>query len=100
MKLDTFQVVPRLPDKLACLREMAYNLLWSWDEDVRQIFLRLDRQLWEDTLQNPVLMLGQISQDRLDALAQDDGFLALYERTCEHFRDYLRERTWWDRRYL
>lgn len=98
MRLDTFTVVPKLPEQLQCLREMAHNLLWSWDEDMRLIFLRLDRTLWEATEQNPVLMLGRIAQERLDALARDDSFLALYERTCDHFYGYLREKTWWERR--
>jgi glycogen phosphorylase len=99
MRLDTFQVVPKLPERLHCLREMAMNLLWSWDEEMRLVFLRLDRALWEATGQNPVLMLGRISQDRLEAMARDDGFLALYDRTCDHFRSYLAEKTWWERRY-
>ena len=99
MRLDTFQVVPALPERLAGLREMAYNLLWSWDDELRQIFTRLDRELWEQCGQNPVLMLGRVSQARLDELSRDDGFLSLYERTLRHFRAYLEEPTWWDKRY-
>ncbi len=99
MRLDTFQVVPAVPERLAALREMAYNLLWSWDDELRQIFTRLDRELWEQCGQNPVLMLGRVSQARLDELSRDDGFLSLYERTLRHFRAYLEEPTWWDKRY-
>ena len=29
--IHTFTVVPALPDKLQRLRELAYNILWSWD---------------------------------------------------------------------
>ena len=99
MRLDTFQVVARLPDSLTSLREMAFNLLWSWDEEMRSIFLRLDRRTWEESEQNPVLTLGRVSQARLDALAQDEGFKAMYQRICDHYRDYLRESSWWDRRH-
>jgi hypothetical protein len=83
----------------AGLREIAYNLRWSWDDDLRVVFSRLDRELWDRTYQNPVLMLGSISQERLEALARDDSFLPYYDRALERLRAYLREPTWWDRRW-
>ena len=36
MKLNSFRVVPALPERLAGLREIAYNLRWSWDDDLRR----------------------------------------------------------------
>ncbi|MBN2370577.1 MAG: alpha-glucan family phosphorylase [Vicinamibacteria bacterium] len=100
MQISSFQVVPALPEKLLGLREMAYNLLWSWDDEIRIVFSRLDRDLWSQTYQNPVLMLGLISQDRLNAAAKDDGFMAFYSRTYERFKEYLHETTWWDQRHM
>ena len=97
MRIDAFHVVPALPEKLEGLREMAYNLLWSWDEDLRVLFLRLDRALWDSTYQNPVLMLGSIAQERLEALAADDSFMSYYTRTYSRYKEYLAERTWWDK---
>ncbi len=99
MRLDSFQVVPSLPERLQGLREMAYNLLWTWDDEIRVVFPRLDRALWDATYQNPVLMLGTIAQARLEELAHDDSFLALFDRTYERYQSYLREPTWWDKRY-
>ncbi len=99
MKLDTFQVVPALPEKLVGLREIAYNLLWSWDEGLRALFPRLDRELWERTYQNPILMLGQISQQRLEDLVKDDNFMSFYQRAYESLQFYLKERTWWEKRF-
>ena len=83
MQLDTFQVIPALPEELAGLREMAYNLLWSWDEELRAVFRRLDIALWDKTYQNPVLMLGSISQERLEELVRDENFMAFYKRSYE-----------------
>lgn len=99
VRIEAFQVVPALPEKLKGLREMALNVLWSWDEELRALFARADRGLWEASYQNPVLMLGTIPQERLDALERDDGFRALYARTYEHYQAYLKETTWWERRY-
>jgi len=99
MRVETFRVVPALPEKLRGLRELAFNLLWSWDDELRVVFSRLDRELWDRTYQNPVLMLGLVSQERLQALSEDDSFLAFYERVRGHFRSYLTEPTFWDRCY-
>lgn len=78
---------------------MAFNFMWSWNEEMRALFVRLDRELWERTYQNPVLTLGTIAQERLDELAEDEGFLANYDRTYAHFTSYMSETSWWHRRY-
>jgi starch phosphorylase len=98
MKIHSFRVVPALPERLQGLRDIANNLLWSWDDDLRVVFSRLDRDLWDSTYQNPVLMLGTIAQERLEALARDESFLSYYDRALERLQAYLREPTWWDRR--
>jgi starch phosphorylase len=99
MRVNTFQVVPRIPERLGRLREIALNLLWSWDEEVRAVFRRLDRDLWDQCGQDPMLMLTRASQERLESLAVDDAYLALYDRVVERLERYLKERTYWDRRY-
>ena len=99
MRIHSFRVVPALPERLQGLRDIAYNLLWSWDDDLRVVFSRLDRDLWDGTYQNPVLMLGTIAQERLEALARDESFLSYYDRALERLHAYLREPTWWDRRF-
>lgn len=97
--VHTFTVVPALPDKLQRLRELAYNILWSWDHETIDLFRRLDRDLWEDSGHNPVLMLGTIAQDRLDRAARDDGFLAQLERICQRFDRYMEQTTWYQKTY-
>ena len=37
MKIHSFRVVPALPERLQGLRDIAYNLLWSWDDDLRVV---------------------------------------------------------------
>jgi len=53
----TFKVRPSLPSGLLPLLEIAHNLRWSWDHAAIQLFLRLDRDLWERCGHNPVLLL-------------------------------------------
>lgn len=93
--IRTFNVSPSLPKQLEPLRTLAYNLHWDWNVETKDLFRRLDRDLWESTKHNPVLMLGTISQQRLQEVAEDDGFLAHMERAANQLDNYLKERTWY-----
>ena len=90
--LNEFFVRPALPRELARMSELAYNLLWSWDPTVRSLFRRLDPKLWTRSGHNPVLMLGDVSQERLNEAAADPRFLAHYRRACERFDSYRQHR--------
>ena len=92
-----FTVIPSLPPRLERLRELAYNLYWSWDPDTRELFRRLDREVWEQARHNPVLMLGRINQEQLNAASEDNGFIAHYDRVCRSFDNYLSNPTTWYR---
>ncbi len=94
----TFTVAPKLPPALARLRDLAYNLRWAWNHDAIALFRRLDRELWETSGHNPVLMLGTIDQELLEAAAADEGFLGHLERVCREFDAYLAGEAAWFRR--
>ncbi len=87
--LRTFTITPAVPAALGRLRELASNLRWAWDRETIDLFRRLDDDLWESTGHNPILMLGSIRQERLDAAAADDGFVAQYRRACDRLDAYL-----------
>lgn len=97
----TVEVTPNLPPSLERLRELAYNLYWSWDHEAIALFRRLDRDLWEETEHNPVRLLGLISQDALQSAAQDEAFMANLDRVCARFDTYMsaEARTWFRRHY-
>jgi glycogen phosphorylase len=97
--LGTYQVVPSLPERIEKLRELAYNIHWSWNPDSRDLFRRLDRELWEDTNHNPVMMLGNVSQERLEEVANDDGFMAHLNRAYSKLQNYLTEKTWYQKTF-
>lgn len=97
--LRTFTVQPKLPPKLEPLKKIAYNLQWTWNHEAIELFNRLDADLWEETEHNPIKMLGQIRQERLEAMADDDGFLAHLTRVSEKLHNYLKETTWFQKTY-
>lgn len=87
--LKEFLVRPALPASLARMSELAYNLLWSWEPTIRQVFRRLDPELWRATGHNPVAMLGRVPQATLERMAADPRYVALYRRACERFDAYV-----------
>ncbi|HPN38349.1 MAG TPA: alpha-glucan family phosphorylase, partial [Melioribacteraceae bacterium] len=95
--VGTFNVVPSLPKALEPLREIVYNVYWSWNQDAIKLFRRMDRKLWEDSHHNPVVMLGKISQERLEELAKDDGFISHMNRIYVQLNVYLQELTWYQK---
>lgn len=98
--IRTIEVTPFLPPELECLRELAYNLRWTWDHETIKLFRRLDRDLWDSTGHNPVLLLGMVSQERLNEAAQDDGFVNQLNRICQKHYDYMKgEGTWYEKNF-
>jgi len=59
-RIKKFTVIAKLPPELEPLRELAYNLWWSWDPEAIDVFFRIDRDLWVTVKQNPVRLLGEI----------------------------------------
>lgn len=87
--IRTFKVHPSLPEPLAPLLHIAYNLRWSWDHAAIELFRRLDRDPWETCGHNPVLLLGNVEQGILGAAAADDSFLAHMRGVAETLDSYL-----------
>jgi len=98
-KIRTFTVVPALPAELQPLRELAYNLWWTWNPDAFGLFRRLDLELWEAVYHNPVRFLSQIDQRRLEQAVQDRGFLAHQQEVMESLSNYLTGPSWFSQQY-
>ena len=84
-----FAVTPRLPEPLEPLREIAANMWWCWNHEAIALFHRMDRERWDGCGHNPVRLLGEIDQARLNTLLDDDGFLAHMRRVHQAMREYL-----------
>jgi glycogen phosphorylase len=98
--IKTFIAVPNLPPSLNRLRDLSLNLRWAWNADSVELFRRLDDTLWETTKHNPVRMLGAIDQHKLEALSQDDAFLAHLDRVATDLDEYISSRSTWFQKKL
>ncbi|NUN93013.1 MAG: alpha-glucan family phosphorylase [Verrucomicrobiae bacterium] len=84
-----FAVVPNLPPRLEPLRELAFNLWFSWEPEATALFRDLDPELWEQCHHNPVRLLQRIRQRRLLKAARDEAFLARLDEVTAQLAAYL-----------
>ncbi len=97
--LRSYTVVPRLPASLDRLREIAENLWWSWAAEARELFQRIDGDLWESVRGNPIELLASVEQRRLDELATDDAFLGRLEVAYATLQRYLKQGGWFAKQF-
>jgi starch phosphorylase len=94
--IRSYNVVPSLPQRLSALKDIVYNLWWTWNLEARRLFMRMGEEEWEAVGHNPVAMLGVLPQKRLDQLAAEDGFLIHLDRVKGSLDEYLSAKTWYD----
>ena len=96
--LRSFTVRARLPEPLAPLHDLAFNLRWSWDERTRDLFRWVDPQIWELTFHDPVRLLSLVGRNRLEALAADPGFMGFLSEMRDELHRYLSADRWFQNR--
>jgi starch phosphorylase len=84
-----------LPDKIALLGKLAYNLWWTWRPDAQRLFSWIDPQLWEETYHNPVRFLRDVRRTQLNAVIHDRYYRQYFDTVMQDFERYMQaEDTW------
>jgi glycogen phosphorylase len=79
---------------------LAFNLRWTWHQEAREVFRRLDYPLWRLTSHNPVRMLHLVTNQQLRQAARDPAFVALYDAAIGGLgRALTAKESWWARTY-
>ncbi|MGA9754561.1 MAG: alpha-glucan family phosphorylase [Desulfobaccales bacterium] len=86
---------PHLPERLAGLGELAFNLWWSWHPEARMLFKMLDRPAWKETGHNPVKFLTVLPPQILAAATGDPDYLRHYDAVLARFRRDLDNKVCW-----
>ncbi len=95
-EITLYTVVPKIPEPLKPLEEMARNIWFCWNIEAIDLFRSIDPTLWEETNHNPIAMLGRVGNERLEEILHDEGFLLEMNRIHQEFRHYCRERKPYD----
>jgi len=97
--IHTFTVLPSLPERLAGLQKLAYNLWWCWNAEATALFRRVNPSLFEALDHSPIRLLTSLDQHRFEELTRDTSFLADLDRASAHLQTYLDEKTWFQSTY-
>ncbi len=87
--LGRITAMPELPEPLKGLKELAYNLWWSWNPEAAELFQEIDPVLWKRFRGNPVKLLLEVDPHRLEALLPT-SFPARLQAILEALRAYLK----------
>ena len=97
--LRSFTVKPHLPESLTGLDGLARDLRWSWDLPTRELFSTIDPQLWETGGHDPLLLLAEVSPDRLEELSNDNAYLERLARAVDSLKEYHESQRWYQQTF-
>ena len=92
-RFRSLTVKSKIPKEIEDLRELAYNLWWSWTPDAYELFNHLDPVLYDAMGHNPVGMIESIPYERFQEVANSDSYKKLYENTVKEFRKYINQKS-------
>ena len=78
-----------LPKELKPLEVMSKNLWWVWNSEGKSLFRDLDPGLWRKVGENPVMLLQQISYERLKEILGDESLLERIRGVYASFEEYM-----------
>ncbi len=98
--LDNELIFTPTPARIARLRELAYNLWWSWHPEAQELYEKIDPELWELVYHSPIRFLREVRQRRLTQAATNDEYLKQFDEVMAKFDAYMGDtNTWMDRNY-
>ena len=84
-------VKSELPSQLKPLDELAKNLWWVWNSEGKSLFRDLNPDLWRATGENPVMLLQQLSFDRIKEIIADEGMMQRIAAVYADFKEYMKK---------
>ncbi len=88
-RLRPFSVKASIPKEIERLRELSFNLWWSWDIDAYELFARLDPVMFEKVGYNPITLLDVTDIQKMQDAVGNDSYMALYETVMKKFDKYV-----------
>lgn len=100
VRLDSELLFTPTPERIARLRDLAYNLWWSWHPEAEELYRQIDPDLWELVYHNPIGFLREVRQRRLNEAAANPHYLQQFDAVMAKFDAYVHaQETWFTRHY-
>jgi starch phosphorylase len=71
------------------LRELAQNLWWSWQPEIRALFRELDPAVWRVAYHNPVALLQRVGPEEIARRVQDFEMQTRINQAHRRLQQYL-----------
>lgn len=81
-----------VPEKLHTL---ASNYWWSWQPEVTDIFRTIDPTRWSELSHNPLLLLREYPDDRLEERLREEVLHSRIHRAYRRWREYMESHDTW-----
>jgi len=82
------------------LKEVAYNLHWSWNKDAVELFNEINPDFWAWSGHNPVKLLNEINQNYLDYIIEKKNLGSRVLSLYAEYKDYLSRKTYFEEKYF
>ena len=89
--VQIYSVIPRLPENMTPLWDLAYNFWFTWRHEIQDLFSQMDISLWKRSRSNPVWFLNHLDQGILEELSKDAFFLERLNTIHQQLSDYQAE---------
>lgn len=100
VRLESEILFTPIPERIARLRELAYNLWWTWHPEAQDLYRQIDPDLWELIYHNPVDFLRDVRQRKLEDAAGNPSYLKFYDAVLKSFDAYVgAKKTWYTQHY-
>jgi phosphorylase/glycogen(starch) synthase len=73
------------------VKEMAYNLWWSWNTEASEMFAQIAPDLWYKSEYNPIALIESLSMDEINKIVAKKAFNKKVESAYQEFRKYMDE---------
>jgi starch phosphorylase len=98
MNIRTIQIADiELPPEMERLRDLAYDLWWSWSPLATRLFAWIDPDHWK-RYHNPVQLLINVEPQQWARLLSDAEFCRTYESVIQALDDYRARQRWFQER--
>ena len=75
------------------LLEIAINIWSTWDDESKQLFSDINKDLYEENLKNPYYLMQKISDDRLKQFLSEDDNIKRVENLFSRYSNYMKSRS-------
>ncbi len=100
VRLESEILFTPIPERIARLRELAYNLWWAWHPEAQDLYRELDPDLWELDYHNPVDMLRDVRQTKLEEAALNPAYLKKFDAVLRDFDAYMSTKQTWFKQHF